>query len=192
MTDVNPPKAAQALISGFIRQQEVDAITGDLLEAYRADKRPALGKYGANVWYVRQALSIAGRVLWPGVVAILVLRIVSFPLAKGWNPSLVPSPGTSILDALVLVSAAYYGAARTGRVITGVLASMLTASIGFGSFFVYAVIMQPALLLAPVQTPFVIVIFCVLLLIASGFAIVAGVMGAAVGRWRHSTLPRTT
>ena len=134
MTDVNPPKAAQALISGFIRQQEVDAITGDLLEAYRADKRPALGKYGANVWYVRQALSIIGRVVWPGVVAILVLRIVSFPLAKGWNPSLVPSPGTSILDALVLVSAAYYGAARTGRVITGVLASMLTASIGFGFF----------------------------------------------------------
>lgn len=191
MTEVNPQKAAEALVSRFLREEEIEAVTGDLLEEYRAVKRPALGKHGANVWYAFQVLSIIGRVVWPGIVAVVLLRILSFPLPSGWNPSLVPSPGTSLLDALIFVWAAYHGAKRTGRVITGVLASMVTGFIGFSSFFVYAVVNQPSLVLAPLQTPFVLVIFCVLLMIAMTFALIAGATGAAMARWQHSTPQRT-
>jgi len=86
------------------------------------------------------------------------------------------------------VWAAYHGAKRTGRVITGVLTSMVTACVGFASFFVYAVVTQPSLVMAPLTTPFVIVILCVLLIIAMTFAVVAGATGAAVARWRHATM----
>ena len=65
---------------------------------------------------------------------------------------------------------------------------MVTACVGFASFFVYAVVTQPSLVMAPLTTPFVIVIVCVLLIIAMTFAVVAGATGAAVARWRHATM----
>ena len=188
MSEMNPPKAAEAVVRQFLREHEIDPVTGDLLEEYRAAKRPALGKHGANVRYALQVLRVVGRVVWPGIVAVIGLRILSFPLSQGWNPSIVPSPGTSLLDAVILVWAAYHGAKRTGRVITGVLTSMVTACVGFASFFVYAVVTQPSLVMAPLTTPFVIVILCVLLIIAMTFAVVAGATGAAAGRWRHATM----
>jgi len=154
--DATPPRTAQALATVFLRQREIDAVTGDLLEEYRAEKRPALGKLRAN----------------------------SGTRRKPWAS---PSPGTSMLDALILVWAAYYGPRRTGRTITGVATTIVTALAGFGSFFVYAVVTQPSLLLAPVQTPFVIVIVCILLAVAMAFALTAGALGAAAARWSRST-----
>jgi len=182
-----PPRTAQAVASLFLPQRGIDAVTGDLLEEYRAVKRPALGKLRAHAWYASQALGIAARVVWPPLVAIIALRILTFPLPRGWNPSLVPSPGTSILDALILVWAAYYGARRTGRAVTGVATTIVTALIGFGSFFVYAVVTSPSLLMAPIEKPFVIVIACILLAIAMAFALTAGALGAAAARWSRAT-----
>src|SRR4051812_34481468 len=188
MTDMNatPPRIAQSLAAVFLRDSEVDSVTGDLLEEYREVQRHARGKRRADLWYFAQVLSLVGRIVWPGILAIVALRLLTFPLPGRTIPSLVPSPGTSLLDAVVLIWIGYHAARRTGQSITGILAAGATGVLGFGSFFVYAIATQPSLLLAPVRTPFVVVIFCVLLLIALLFAVVAGAAGAAVGRWRHS------
>jgi hypothetical protein len=65
------------------------------------------------------------------ILAVLALVVVKsvltafmlFPLAGRWNPSLVPAPNVSLLDALFFLGAGYYGARRTGRVATGVVVS---------------------------------------------------------------------
>ena len=182
-----PPRWAHALLESLVRPSDIESIPGDLLEEYRDVKRPSLGRRGADAWYIQQTVSVLWRVVWPCVVAIVVLRIVSFPLPHGWNPSLVPAPGASLLDAAVFVWAGYCGSQRSGRLITGIVAATVTSVIGFATFFIYAAITRPTLLLAPFANPFIFVIMTILLAIAVTFAIVAGMAGAIAGRWMPPT-----
>ena len=190
-TQPSPPRWAYALLRSMLRPSDSESIPGDLLEEYREVRRPSLGQLRADAWYVTHVLSVLWRVVWPCVVAIAALRILSFALPPGWNPSLVPAPGTSVLDALVILWAGYYGSQRTGRVSTGIVISTVTSLLGFKMFFLYAAITRPSLLLAPFENPFIFVIMAVLLGIALGFGITAGIAGAAVGRWLPPSRWRT-
>ena len=88
VTDRRPPRVAYALLKSLLRPSDSESIPGDLLEEYREVRCPSLGPLRADVWYMKQVLSVLWRVAWPCVVAIIALRIVSFPLPRGWNPSL--------------------------------------------------------------------------------------------------------
>jgi hypothetical protein len=101
-TQPSPPRWACALLESLSRPSDADSISGDLLEEYREARRPALGRLRADAWYVKHVLSMLWHVAWPCVAAITALRILSFPLPRGWNPGLVPAPGVSLLDAVVL------------------------------------------------------------------------------------------
>jgi hypothetical protein len=166
-----------------VRPSDAESIPGDLLEEYREVRRPALGRLRADVWYITQVLSVLWRVVWPCVVAIAALRMLSFPLPDGWNPSLVAAPGLSVLDALVFAWAGYYGSRRSGRLSTGIVTSSVTSLLGFTTFFIYTVISIPGLLVAPFEQPFMFVIVAILLGMALGFGIATGAAGAAAGRW---------
>lgn len=181
-TTTNPPRWAQALLGSSLRPSDFESIPGDLLEEYREVRRPSLGRLRADAWYIKHVLSVLWRVMWPCVIAIATLRFIAFPLPSGWNPSLVPSPGVSLLDALVFLSAGYYGSQRSGRLSTGIVVAGSTSFLGFTMFLVNAAITTPSLTLAPFEKPFIFVIMSILLLIALGFAIVAGTIGAAIGR----------
>jgi hypothetical protein len=50
-------------------------------------------------------------------------------------------------------------------------------------FFVYAAVTTPSLLLAPFEKPFIFVIMSIVLMIALGFGIATGTVGAAAARW---------
>lgn len=182
-TQVGPPRWAHALLESLVRPSDTESIPGDLLEEYREVKRPSLGRRRADAWYIKQAFSVLWHVVWPGVVAIALLRILSFPLPGGWNPSLVPTPGVSLLDAVVFMWAGFYGAQRSGRLSTGLVTATVTSLSGFTIFVVYAAITRPTLLLAPFENPFIFIIMTILLAIAVAFGIVAGMAGAAAGRW---------
>ena len=183
VTDRRPPRLAYALLKSLLRPSDSESIPGDLLEEYREVRCPSLGPLRADVWYMKQVLSVLWRVAWPCVVAIIALRIVSFPLPRGWNPSLVPAPGVSLLDALVFTWAGYYGSQKTGLFITGVVMASVTSLVGFTTFFIYAAVTSPSLLLSPFEKPFIFVIVATLLGLAQGFAVAAGIVGAAIGRW---------
>src|SRR4051794_16217100 len=110
MTDerYSPPALAQRLLAVLVRHRDAEAIAGDLLEEYREVKRPALGAAWAGAWYTSQVLGLLGRLVWPLALALVVARLglaafMLFPLAGGWNPSLVPAPNVSLLDALVFM-----------------------------------------------------------------------------------------
>lgn len=182
-TQVSPPRWAYALLKSLLRPSDSESIPGDLLEEYREVRRPSLGRLRADAWYIKHVLSVLWRLVWPCVIAIAALRILSFPLPRGWNPSLVPAPGVSLLDALVFLWAGYYGSQRSGRLSTGIVISSVTSLLGFTMFFIYAAITTPSLLLAPFEKPFIFVIMAILMAIALGFGIAAGTAGAAVGRW---------
>jgi hypothetical protein len=189
-THANPPRWAHALLRTVLRPSDADSIPGDLIEEYREARRPSLGRLRADTWYVRQVLSIFWRVAWPFVVATVALRFVSFPLPGAWNPSLVPAPGVSLADACIFLCAGYFGARRTGRLVSGIVLASLAGLAGVPIFFISAAVRDPALLRAPADDPFVAMIVVTLIVIAGGFAAALGALGAAGSRWLASTSRR--
>ena len=125
--------------------------------------------------------------MWPCIVAVGALRVLSWPLPTGWNPSLVPAPGVSALDAALFIAVGYYGARRTGRFASGILMSAITAVVGLAIYFVYAAIRSPSLLAAPFEKPFIFVIIATVLALTEAFAVVTATFGAATGRWLPPT-----
>ena len=125
-------------------------------------------------------VSVPWRLMWPFAVAIAASRILSFPLPGAWNPSVVPAPGVSLLDALIFFCAGYYGSQRTRQFSDGVRIAAATSLFGFIAFLVYAAITNPGLLMAPFEKPFIFLILSALLLIAVCFGIALGMLGAAV------------
>jgi len=189
----NPPRLAQMLLHTALRPHDAESTAGDLLEEYRAVRRPSLGRLRADVWYVLHVLSVAGRPVWPfalGLVAVK-LGLAAFMLLplSGWNPSLIPAPNVSLLDALFFLGAGYYAARRTGRVATGIVSSGLLGLIDFAIFAAYVTLGVPTLFASIVEKPFILVIGSVFLAIAATFALTLGAVGAAVGAARTEKLP---
>jgi hypothetical protein len=178
----NPPRLAQVLLKTLLKPTDSESISGDLLEEYGEVRRPSLGRIRADAWYAKHVLSFLWRLMWPCAAAVIALRILSFPLPSGWNPSLLPAPGVSLLDALIYMWAGFYGAQRTRQFSTGAVTAGATGLLGFMVFLAVAAINTPSLLLAPFEKPFIFAILFVLLLLAFGFGIAFGMFGAVVGR----------
>ena len=192
----NPPRIAQMLLHMALRPHDAESIAGDLLEEYRAVRRPLLGQLRADAWYVWHVLSVVGRPVWPFALALVAIKAVlaAFMLLplSGWNPSLVPAPNVSLLDALFFLGAGYYGARRTGRVATGVVNSGALGLIDFAIFAAYATLAGfPTLFASILEKPFILVIGCIFLAIAAAFALTLGTVGAAAGAWSTEKSPRT-
>ncbi len=56
---IHPPRWADALLRSFLKSDESEAVSGDLLEVYRDSIRPRRGQWRADLWYVRQVASYA-------------------------------------------------------------------------------------------------------------------------------------
>lgn len=207
----SPPAWAEAMLRSLLRPVDRESISGDLLEEYRAAKRPSRGAVRANIWYVRHVLSILWHLIRPCaflLIGINVLRVVlgvsgewfaTTPgprplfalMARGlWYGSLVQAPGVSLADALIYVWAGYHGFQRTRLMKTGMLAAAGTSFVGFTILFTAIAIGTPGLLLAPFSKPFIFVILATLVLIALGYGALVGAVGAVVGRWTAPDTPR--
>jgi len=56
--DRHPPRWAEALLRRLLAPRDRDTITGDLFEEYGESAVPSLGVRRAQIWYVRQVLSL--------------------------------------------------------------------------------------------------------------------------------------
>ncbi len=93
MPSVNrPPRWAEWLLEAMLKARDRDTVSGDLLEEYREVIVPTRGRKRANLWYLRQALSLVNGLtfglaigvtfsVWNLVVTILVPLIEDTPLA---------------------------------------------------------------------------------------------------------------
>jgi hypothetical protein len=131
--ETNPPRWAEAMLRSLVRPSDRESISGDLLEEYRAARRPALGALRANSWYIKHVLRVLWRLIRPSALALagpcILLALTVFRpghhavhhslemrpmflslMVKGlWYGSIVPCPGTSLLEALI-----YFWRATTG------------------------------------------------------------------------------
>jgi hypothetical protein len=154
-TQLNPPDWAEWLLRSVLRPSDRESISGDLLEEYREVRRPALGVLRADLWYVKQVLSVSWRLVWPCVLTMTAVTVVSLAIKLPWRYSLVQAPGLSMLDAAVCVWAGCYTSRRTGLLRTGMLSAGLLGLLPPGIFLGVAAAREPALLLVPFAKPFI-------------------------------------
>jgi hypothetical protein len=182
----NPPRLAQMLLRVTVRPVDAESVAGDLLEEYRAVRRPALGSLKADAWYWGHVLSVLAHLVWPFALALVGARAVLaafmlFPLSGGWNPSLVPAPNVSVLDALFFLAVGYSSARRTGRLAAGVVSATALGLVDFAAFAAVATLQFPTLPAAIWGNPFILLIGGTFLALAIAFALAFGAAGAAVG-----------
>jgi hypothetical protein len=67
----NPPRWAEAMLRSLVRPSDRESISGDLLEEYRAARRPTLGALRANIWYIRHVLSVLSQLIQPYALALI-------------------------------------------------------------------------------------------------------------------------
>ena len=195
-SEPSPPLWAEAILRSLLRPADRESISGDLLEEYRAARRPALGAFRANAWYIKHVLSVLWRLVWPCALALAVLTLL--PLIANrwsregfvWYGSLVQAPGVSLVHALVYLWAGYHGSRRTHLVRTGMLAAGVTSFVGFTVLFAATAIRIPGLILVPFSNPFTLVILSVLLLLTLSYSVLLGAVGGAIGRWDAPAAPQ--
>jgi hypothetical protein len=208
----SPPRWAEAILRSLLRPADRESISGDLLEEYRAARRPALGPLRANFWYGRHVLSLLWHLIRTCALALMgvnVLRVLLGVLGHGllgsgrpetgplallarvlWSGGVVQAPGVSFVDALIYLWVGYHGYQRTRLIKTGMLAAGGTSVVGFAVLFTAIAISAPGLLLAPFSNAFIFVILATLLLIALGYGVLVGAIGAIAGKWATPEVPR--
>ena len=131
----NPPRWAVLLLDRLLAPQDRSTIAGDLLEEYRDARIDALGRRGADRWYVRQVASIWWRLSAPWGVAFAIAATIRMlfdvfapPPLTGWGPRSAASTWAAISLRL---AAGCYAAWKTGQVSTGVLTTAAATAIGF-------------------------------------------------------------
>src|SRR4029453_10692271 len=165
--ETNPPRWAEAMLRSLVRPSDRESISGDLLEEYRAARRPTLGALRANIWYIKHVLSVLWRVICPFSLALagpcILLALTVFRpghhavhhspemrpmflslMVKGlWYGSMVPCPGPSLLDALIYFLAGFHGFQRARLIRAGLLTAAATSVVGTTVLFAAAAMITP-------------------------------------------------
>jgi hypothetical protein len=66
MNGQTPPRWAEVLLERLLRERDRETVVGDLREEYAESVLPRRGRIGANLWYLRQALSLLRRSIGEG------------------------------------------------------------------------------------------------------------------------------
>lgn len=61
---VQPPRWADAVLRLFLRPRDAETVSGDLIEEYRESVRPAVGRWRADLWFIRQVCGYMGPAVW--------------------------------------------------------------------------------------------------------------------------------
>ena len=81
-----PPRLLERALLLFLAERDRETVSGDLLEEYREEQLPRLGTLRANLWYLRQAVSVAWIRLWGGsrLKQLLVFLCLFIAVAGTW------------------------------------------------------------------------------------------------------------
>ena len=152
---VGPPQWAASVLALLLPPDEAETVTGDLIEEYRDNVYPASGRWGANVWFVRQVAGFAWRAasMWGLLLAAFGtgrFLLDTFAPPANWGPRSFFTTWSSIL--LYLLAGAW-GAWRTGRARSGILVAVgvhviasAVSTIVTVAVFVAVIRHQPAML----------------------------------------------
>lgn len=131
MTLVTPPRWAEWVLRMFLARENRDAVSGDLLEEYREVIVPERGPRRANRWYAAQVLGY----IWRSNLVWAVAFAGAYLVRQVYD-TLVPTTdfhfrsGVTTYTAIVLLlSAGFRAAWRSGSMWSGVLAGIATTTV---------------------------------------------------------------
>lgn len=125
----NPPRWAEALLRIFLKPDDFESISGDLLEQYRDSIYPARGQLRANLWYVTQVFTFVS----PGTRLFAALFSAQFLVRTALDWFLPPldfhfrSTVSTAFAVGTLVAAGFWAAWRSHSLATGAISGSLTA-----------------------------------------------------------------
>lgn len=129
--NARPPRWAEALLRAFLKPDDFESVSGDLLEQYRDSIHPARGPLRANFWYVAQVVNFVS----PGVRLFAALFSAQFLFRTALDWFLPPvhfyfrSTVSTALGVSTLVAAGFWAAWRLGSFAAGAVAGTLAAGI---------------------------------------------------------------
>jgi hypothetical protein len=129
-TSENPPRWADAVLRILVRRDDIETVSGDLLEEYRETVRPALGGRRADLWYVAQVLGFIPPACWllGGVqgAAMVIRNAVDWfiPTTDFNTRSLV----TTLTALALFLAAGLWVSWRSGSLRSGLLAGVVTST----------------------------------------------------------------
>jgi len=95
---IHPPRWADALLRSVLKPDDVEAVSGDLIEEYRDSIRPLRGRWQADLWYLQQVVSCMLRTTSPmnlrqRILAGLTVSILILAFSALVYPNPHPKPG---------------------------------------------------------------------------------------------------
>jgi hypothetical protein len=109
-----PPPWAESLLRHVLEPRNQESILGDFLEEYREEQLPVMGRARANLWYIRQILSIVSfQALSGDSVKRSLIFLCFFTLAAsaciGSMEAIQRQPGYQIriIGAIMLAAASF-------------------------------------------------------------------------------------
>jgi hypothetical protein len=127
-----PPAWAEALLRSIVARGDQDAVSGDLLEAYRDSILPARGPRRADWWYVGQVFGFVWRRTWlAGLMfggAFVVRDILDWRVPT--HDFLLRSQVSTFTGVSILLMVAMAAAWRSGSLAAGPIAGVATVALG--------------------------------------------------------------
>ena len=132
-----PPRWADALLRFLLPPRDRDSVTGDLIEEYREVILPSRGRWRADLWYFRHALSLLdGLTLGLALGAIFGLWNI---VATGLNPLADDGPAALLMFYGPMFAAwgiaGFLAARRSGRFVDAVRTGTTVAFVTFTVFW---------------------------------------------------------
>lgn len=128
--DPNPPEWCEFVLWLFLKPEDRDSVSGDLLEGYRETILAGRDRAAADRWYLRQMAGFLWRSTWAWAATIAALG-----LGRGTLDALVPPAGfyrpSVVTDGLLIAVFVVIGfrAAWRGRPLAGSVPESLANSV---------------------------------------------------------------
>jgi hypothetical protein len=131
-TDATPPAWAEAILRAVLKREDVETVSGDLLEEYREAVYPSRGGAGADLWYVTQVAGFAIRSvgIWGALFGVAFLLRTALDWFVPTSDFALRSLMSTGAGTAVLLTAGFWSAWRSGSLAAGLLAGGLAAAIG--------------------------------------------------------------
>ena len=164
-----PPKWAESLLIHLLKPRDRESIPGDLLEEYREERLPALGRARANLWYIRQMLSLASvQAFEGGPMKSILMCLCFFTMAAaawlGVMETILRHPGFVVRICLEIVFAAQSLATILFLMLRGHRPLRVLLILGGGAILVFGALAVMTILKAPHFEGYVLVIGAALIM----------------------------
>ena len=186
-SDPNPPAWAEAILRLFLKPEDRDSVSGDLLEEYRETVHAGRDRVAADHWYVRQVAGFLWRATWGWAALIAVLTLGRFALDVFVPPASFSTRAmVTTYSHMAIFTAVGFRAAWRGRSLSEAVAAVLGAQliaipIIFGATLVFLGIWHDPQTLAAIERSGGIGELFAIPLFVTGPAVLLSILGGAAG-----------